>query len=277
MPQGSILGPLLFNIFINDIFYFIQDDYICNFADYNSLYSIEDIFKEVKTMFKKSFELLQGWFYENHMVPNSGKCHYLIINKDITNESIELGKKTVHAEAEQKLLGIIIDKDLNFQSHTRSTIKTDNQKLSVLIRVAPLMTDFNKKVIFNPFIKGQFSYCPLLWMFSTRAVNHKINRHHERGLRALLNDETSTFNGMLPKSKDTTIHVKNIQKLMIEFNKYLYGLSAPIMKEVFTKRLLKYNLRNCRATLLPNPKTKKYGTDTIAYKAAQRGIKICHR
>ena len=56
---------------------------------------------------------------------------------------------------------------------------------------------------------------------------------------------------------------------MIEFYKYIYGLLAPIMKEVFTKRLLKYNLRNCRVTLLPNPKTKKYGTDTIAYKAAQ--------
>ena len=56
---------------------------------------------------------------------------------------------------------------------------------------------------------------------------------------------------------------------MIEFYKYLYDLSAPIMKEVFTKRLLKYNFQNCRVTLLPNPKTKKYGTDTIAFKAAQ--------
>ena len=56
---------------------------------------------------------------------------------------------------------------------------------------------------------------------------------------------------------------------MIEFYKYLYGYSAPIMKEVFTKRILKYSLRNCRQTLLPNPKTKKYGTDTVAYKASQ--------
>ena len=74
---------------------------------------------------------------------------------------------------------------------------------------------------------------------------------------------------MLSKSNDTTIHVKNIQKLMIEFYKCLYVLSAPIMKEALTKRLLKYNLRNRRVTLLPNLKTKKYGTDTIAYKAAQ--------
>ena len=90
-------------------------------------------------------------------------------------------------------------------------------------------------------------------MFSTGAVNHKINRLHERGLRALLNHEISTFNDMLSKSNNTTIHVKSIRKLMIEFYKYLYGLSAPIRKEVFTKRLLKYNLRNCRASLLPNP------------------------
>ena len=56
---------------------------------------------------------------------------------------------------------------------------------------------------------------------------------------------------------------------MFEFYKYLYGLTAPITKEVFTKILLKYNPRNCRATFLPNPKAKKYGTDTIGYKAAQ--------
>ena len=44
---------------------------------------------------------------------------------------------------------------------------------------------------------------------------------------------------------------------MIEFYKYFYGFSAPIMKEVFIERLLKYDLQNCRVTLLPNPKKKK--------------------
>ena len=46
---------------------------------------------------------------------------------------------------------------------------------------------------------------------------------------------------------------------MIEFYKYLYDLSAPIIKETFIKRIVKYNLRNCRVTFLPNPKTKKLG------------------
>ena len=150
--------------------------------------------------------------WESHG-PKSRKIHYLLINKDIANESNGLGNKTLHAEAKQKLLGLKIDKDLNFQSYTKSIIQTANQKLSAFIRVAPLMTDFNKKVIFNLFIKGQFNYCPLLWMFSTKAVNHKINRLHEKRLKTLLNDETSKFNGMQSKSNNTNIHVKNIQKI----------------------------------------------------------------
>ena len=118
-------------------------DCICSFADDNSSYSIEVNFKEVKTMLKKNFELLQGWLYENYMVLNPGKCYLLIINKVTTNESIELGKKSLHAETKQKLLCIIIDKDLNFRSHTKSIIKTANQKLSALIRVAPFVIAFN--------------------------------------------------------------------------------------------------------------------------------------
>ena len=60
-------------------------------------------------------------------------------------------------------------------------------------------------------VKGQFDYCPLLWMFSARAVKHKLKIPHERGLIALLNNETSAFNDMLSKSHEATIHVKNIQ------------------------------------------------------------------
>ena len=85
VPQGSILGPLLFNIFIDDIFYFTQKAYICNIADDNWLYSVEGNFKEVKTILKKNLELLKVWFYENHMVLNPGKFYYVKINRDIPN------------------------------------------------------------------------------------------------------------------------------------------------------------------------------------------------
>ena len=96
-------------------------------------------------------------------------------------------------------------------------------------------------------------------MFTARAVNHKINRLQERGLRAQLNNETSLFKDMLSKRNDTTVNVRNTQKLKIEFFKYFYGLSPPIIKQVFAKIVLKYNRRICSLTFLTNPKNKKYG------------------
>ena len=70
-------------------------------------------------------------------------------------------------------------------------------------------------------------------MFRTRAVNRKINRLRERGLTASLNDETTTFNGMLSKG---TLHVKNIQTLTMKFYNYLYGFIKIIylQKESFS-------------------------------------------
>ena len=150
MPRRSIIGSLLFNIFINDIFHFIQEPYTCNFADNNSLYSTGDNFKEVKTIVKKNFKLIQVRFHENDRVLNPGKGQYLIRNKDTANESIKLGKKTLHAEAEQELLGKIIDNDLKFQNHTKSVIKTVNQ---TLVRVTSFMIYLNNKVLFNSFLK----------------------------------------------------------------------------------------------------------------------------
>ena len=94
-------------------------------------------------------------------------------------------------------------------------------------------------------------------MLGTRAVDHKINRLHERGLGALLSDETSTFNDIISKTNDTTIHVKKLNATN--------SLSAPIMKEVFTTRIFKYNLSCCRVTLLQ------------LWSSYQGGIKICHR
>ena len=80
------------NGFFNEICYFIQEAYIFNTANYNSLYSIDGNFKENKTILKKNFKYLYVWFSENYMVLN--RENHLIINKEISKESIEFGNKT---------------------------------------------------------------------------------------------------------------------------------------------------------------------------------------
>ena len=84
-----------------------------------------------------------------------------------------------------------------------------------------------------------------------RAVNHKITKPYERVQRALLNNEPLTFKALLSKNNHTTIHVENIQNLVIEFYKCLHSPLAHIQRIIY-KRVLNYNLRSCGMTLVKN-------------------------
>ena len=86
VPQGSILGPLLFDIFFNDIFLFISKCQRCNYADDKTLYKSGKNMRKIKNDLEMDFMILHKWFHENHMVLNLDKCHYIVIGDDDPNQ-----------------------------------------------------------------------------------------------------------------------------------------------------------------------------------------------
>ena len=114
------------------------------------------------------------------------------------------------------------------------------------------------------FILSQFGYCPLVWMFHSRKLNHRINRIHERALRIVYKDNESSFEDLLTKDDSFTIHERNIQTLAIELYKVAYGLSPSIMNLVFPLNdHAKYPGENNFMTR--NVKTVNYGKETLAH------------
>ena len=82
VPQGSILGPLLFNLFMNDIFYFIDKSKLANYADDTSTYlSDEGIFPFLHAL-KSETEVVLEWFRINEMKSNSDKCHLIVAENE---------------------------------------------------------------------------------------------------------------------------------------------------------------------------------------------------
>ena len=83
------------------------------------------------------------------------------------------------------------------------------------------------------FVISQFNHCPLIWMFHNRALNNKINKIHERGLRLVYQSKNLSFSELLEPDNAVTIHQRNLQVLVIEIFKVRNNLSPEIMKQVF--------------------------------------------
>ena len=84
--QGSILGPLLFNIFINGLYLFVSSSFLSNYADDNTLYASGFNLVQVKNCLSTDFDAVTKWFYERHMALNAGKCHFMCLRKNTGNE-----------------------------------------------------------------------------------------------------------------------------------------------------------------------------------------------
>ena len=114
------------------------------------------------------------------------------------------------------MLGLIIDKKLNFNIHLKILCKKVSAKVTALARMAKIIPFEKRRSLMKAFIESQFSYCPLLWMYCSRKMNNKINYIHERTLTLVHNDYNTSFEGLLDKDKSVCIHHRNIQKVAMK-------------------------------------------------------------
>ena len=187
VPQGSILGPILFNVFINDLFYFVNEDDLCNFADDNTIHKCASTLEKVIEALHLDLEIILAWYRHNSLVANPEKFQMLFPGTKNSNIVLEVGLFSLESSECVKLLGITIDTGLTFYSHVQDICSKASQKTKTMFRFRSFLNQDQADFLFNSFILSAFKYCPLIWMFCSKLAHNLLCDTHFWALKAKLN------------------------------------------------------------------------------------------
>ena len=154
MPQGSVLGPLLFNIYIKDLFYLTDVTDVCNYADDTTFHACDLDVKSLITKLEHDAALAIEWFESNYMKLNQDKCNFLFSEHKYETMFVRVGETKIWESKQQKLLGILIDSDLKFDENILSQCKKARKKLTALIRISKFMTFGQRRNIMKASIES---------------------------------------------------------------------------------------------------------------------------
>ena len=199
VPQGSILGPLLFIIFINDLIFNLDPTlFSILFADDTTIYATDRNLDRLIATFKKRFDPILDWIKYNKMSLNWSKTKFMVISPeqhakvDILNQTIGyephiiIDGAQVEVVSQFKLLGCTLDEDLSFIPYISLLKQTILSKLFAIKNVFFLSHSVRLQ-FFKTFILPHFDYCASLFIYFNNTIINKLESLYNRCLSILLN------------------------------------------------------------------------------------------
>ena len=259
VPQGSILGPLLFLIYINDLPNCLDISCAKMFADDTNITVPGCTFAELEQATNSELNNLYNWLKANKLSLNIAKTEFMVIStrqkflaENCSEINIQLDSHSISRVEHTKSLGLNIDDRLSWSNHIKD-LKKISSAIGALRRIRPLISQSTAVQIYNALIQPHFDYCAPVWDGLNSYLCEKLQKLQNRAARVILQVNSSLLLETLKWDKLSSKRRK--QKAIMMF-KSLNGLAPVYLQDLFSERNTDYNLRDAfRKLNLPKPRT----------------------
>ena len=251
IPQGSVLGPLLFLVYINDLPQVVKSDMYL-FADDTKIFKRVE-YEDDSIILQKDIDAMEKWSHDWLLKFHPGKCHVLTLGKfcNIKHahryvlDSVELDHVFL-----EKDLGVTIDSELLFEEHIAEKVMKANQMVGLIRRSFSYLSPKTFKQLYSAFVRPHLEYAQVVWNPKLRKHVNMIERVQKRATKLIDGYKNLSYGDRLRKLQIPTLEFRRAFGDMVEVYKHLnfYDKSAiPDKLRLRTRPNRKHNLQ-----LMPN-------------------------
>ena len=256
VPQGSVLGPLLFLLYINDLPLHLKNGLTNTlFADDASIHTASKNMDELNSCLQEGLDEVNNWCLKNCMSIHPDKTKSMVITTRQKHQraplllTLSLGAQTILQVSEHKVLGLTLDSDLSWHAHLNSLTKRLSINTYLLSRLKKYASCKALKLFFEAHINSYVNYVSTLWDNVSGEYMKRLNAVRRRAVKHLLPDQNITTDNKLTMLKILPLDKQLLFNKAVITHKIYHNKAPPYLTPLFKKATDRYS--SIRLTLPP--------------------------